>query len=366
MLEDSLRLLTREAEGNNPPAGGDPIYSEADVKKTFDLWKTLPYHEKKELFDGLSVFLKNSGHVLGSSMFEFTYENPEDQSKKKIVFTGDLGNSPSPLLSDAEIVDDADYLIMESVYGDRLHESADKRKDLLEDVIENTVNTGGTLLIPAFSLEKTQMLIFEINSLVEKKKIPSVPVFVDSPLAVKLTEIYKKYSKDFKYEVRDEIKKGDDIFQFPKLHFVGDAEESKAIKNISGPKIIIAGSGMSTGGRIVHHEINYLGDSRSTILFIGYQVAGSLGRQIQDGAKQVKIYGNIVDVNARIETITGYSSHRDSAGLFDFASYTADRVKKIFVTMGEPKSAMFLVQRLRDYLGIDAIAPNRGEVINLD
>ncbi len=356
MLEDSVKILGQEAVRN----GVLPLYEEKDVQKAFSFWKTIPYHQKTAIFPEFEVYIKDAGHVLGSSMYEILYNG------KKIVFTGDLGNSPTPLLRDTEDITDADYLIMESVYGDRNHEEKEQRKAKLEDVIEDTVKRKGVLMIPSFSLEKTQVILYEINDLIEEGRVLSLPVYIDSPLAIKITEIYKRYPQDFNPATQKLIKGGDDIFNFPKLHFTSTSDESKAIKMTPDPKIIIAGSGMSNGGRITHHELNYLPDPRNTLLLVGYQAVNTLGRQIREGAKSVTLFGQNVPVRARVEHIDGYSSHKDSEHLVEFAAKTADTVKKVFVVMGEPKSSLFLVQRLRDYYGIEAYNPMQGDSVILE
>lgn len=356
MLEDGLKLTTQDAARKNIPA----LYGSDDVKKTFNLWKTIPYHEKTRIASDFETFIKDAGHVLGSSMYEILYNG------KKIVFTGDLGNSPTPLLKDTEDITDADYLIMESVYGDRNHESREERRTKLEDVIEDTILKKGVLMIPSFSLEKTQVILYEINELIEEGRVQSIPVYIDSPLAIKITEIYKRYPVDFNPRTRALIKKGDDIFNFPKLHFTETSDESKAILQTPNPKIIIAGSGMSNGGRIMHHERNYLSHPENTLLLVGYQAVNTVGRHIGDGAKEVNIFGQRVQIRARVEHIDGYSSHKDSDNLFAFVENTADTVQKVFVAMGEPKSSLFLVQRLRDYLGVNAFAPKEGEKVTLE
>jgi metallo-beta-lactamase family protein len=356
MLEDSTRLLEQDAVRH----GVDPLYTEADRAKAFTMWKTIPYHTKTNITPEISVYLKDAGHVLGSSMIELSYND------RKIVFTGDLGNTPTPLLKDTEDVTDADYIVMESVYGDRNHEPSELRLAKFEDVIEDTINKKGVLIIPTFSLEKAQVLIYELNKLIENGRVPIVPVYIDSPLASKITEIYRHESEDFNPETKAAIKRGDDIFNFPKLFFTNTSEESKAIKHSQNPKIIIAGSGMSTGGRINHHEINYLPHKENTLLLVGYQAAGTLGRQIKDGAKLITIHGQTIPVNARVECIDGYSSHKDSDNLLEFVEKTSKTLKKAFVVMGEQKSALFLVQRMRDYFGIPAYHPEEGESVVLD
>lgn len=361
MLEDALKLTLQDSE----KTGRAPMYTAEDVHKTFTLWKTIKYHVSEELAPGYSVYLKDSGHVLGSSMFELTYTAEGDESKRKIVFTGDLGNSPTPLLRDTEDITDADYLLMESVYGDKNHEAREERLTRLEHILKDNYQRGGTLLIPIFSLEKSQELLFEIHKLFDEHKLPKMPVYLDSPLAIRLTEVYKKMSMDFNDEAKKEAHRHN-IFNFPGLKVVGTSEESKAIFNQPAPKVIMAGSGMSSGGRIQHHEAHYLSDPNSTIVFIGYQAVGTLGRAIEEGAKSVTIFGQNIPVVARIEKIDGYSSHKDSDHLVEFVEKTAKTVKKVFVAMGESGPSTFLAQRLRDYLGVKAFHPEEGESVILE
>lgn len=355
MLIDSLGVLTKEAEGDQK----EPIYTEQDVMQALSLWQTTNYHQPVVVGD-FSVVFRDAGHILGSSMVELTING------KKILFTGDLGNSPAPILKDTEKITDIDYLVMESVYGDRNHEDRGVRKNLLEDAVEDTVRRGGTLMIPAFSLERTQELLYELNDLIEHGRIPPVPVFIDSPLAIKVTTVYKKYQEYFNAQAQAIIKTGDDIFKFPNLKFTMSTDESKAIRNVAPPKIILAGSGMSNGGRIIHHEKAYLPDQKSTLLIIGYQVPGSLGRALQDGEREVRILGETVPVRAEIRSIHGYSAHKDSDHLLEFVANTADHVKKVFVVLGEPKASSFLTQRIRDYLGVSARMPEQNEKIEIE
>ncbi len=356
IMEDALGLLTREANQE----GVTPLYEEKDVIKAFSLWQTIPYHQEKVFDEGFSLYLKDAGHILGSSMFQFTFEG------KKIVFTGDLGNSPTPLLKDTETIEGANYVVMESVYGDRNHEPKDERRAKLQSVILDTISKQGTLIIPAFSLERTQVILYEINKLVESKMVPIIPVYVDSPLATKVTDIYRASTYLFNERAQKEIKEGDDLFNFPRLSFTVNPEESRAIDHAKSPKIIIAGSGMSVGGRVIHHEEIYLGDAKNTVLLVGYQTLGSVGHHLLQGAKKVTIHGVDIPVNARIESILGYSSHKDSDHLVEFAATAEGTVKKIFVAMGEPKASLFLVQRIRDSLGVDAVYPDRNKRYELN
>ena len=354
MLEDMANLVSRDTKYDL-----SKIYTTENIKKAMDMWKGLSYGEKIDEGD-FSFSFKDAGHILGSGMLEIIYNG------KKIIFTGDLGNSPSPLLPDTEIIKDADYLIMESVYGDRDHENRNERKKKLEQIIKDNYKRKGVLIIPTFSLERTQELLYEINSLVENNIVPAMPVFLDSPLSIKLTEIYLRSDKFFNKTAQNLIKSGDNLFDFPGLTKTPETEDSKDILKVPSPKIIIAGSGMSNGGRILHHEKNYLPDKKNILLLTGYQTMGTMGRIIQDGAKKVRIMGQDVFVRAKIVFIDGYSGHKDSSHLVEFVENTAENVKKVFVTMGEPKSSMFLAQRLNDELGIQAHAPDSGDHVFLD
>ena len=219
--------------------------------------------------------------------------------------------------------------------------------------------------MPSFSLEKTQEILFEIHKLMDHKEIPSMRIYLDSPLALKVTEISSKLRKDFNSEATIDSKKHD-IFAFPGLRISDSAEQSKMILKEPNPKVIMAGSGMSNGGRIIHHEANYLGDKNNTILFLGYQAVGTLGRKISEGASEVEIGDQLVKIAARIEHIDGYSSHKDSDHLIEFVKDTAETVKKVFVVMGETNASLFLAQRLRDYDGVNAVHPEEGDVVVLE
>ncbi len=359
LFSDTVKILENEARHE----GILPLYELADIAPTLVLWDTVPYHTIKELQDGVSVNFKDAGHILGSAMIELS------RNGHKMVFTGDLGNSPSILLKDTEEIIDANYIVMESVYGDRNHGPKDERTNKLKQVIQDVIKNKRTLIIPAFSLERSQMIIYEMNELFESGEIKQqIPVFLDSPLAIKITSIYKKYTEDFNDQVRADIKSGDDIFNFPKLKFIVQGGESHMIAKVPNPKIIIAGSGMSVGGRVILHEKHYVSNPNAEILFVGYQAVGSLGRQLQDGAKEVEIFGEKKDVRAKIESISGYSSHKDSDHLVEFIEKAAEaeKLKKVFCVMGEPKSSMFLVQKLRDNLGVDAVYPSFKQEVEIE
>jgi metallo-beta-lactamase family protein len=354
MLEDTINIL-----GHDKGSDLQKMYNKKALTEIMQLWEGVEMHEPFQ-YGPFKVNLKDAGHILGSCMYEFMLNG------KKLVFTGDLGNSPSPLLPDTEAITDADYMIMESVYGDRNHEARNERKKLLESYLEDNYKRKGTLVIPTFSLERTQELLYEINDLVENHRIPPMPIFLDSPLGIHLTSVYQKHSKYFNTKARDLISKGDNIFSFPGLKLTTETQESKNIFHAPNPKIVIAGSGMSNGGRVIHHELNYLPDKNNTLLLTGYQSMGTLGRHIEDGDKTVRILHEDVPVKANIAKISGYSGHKDSDNLVDFVQNTAETLKKLFVCMGEPKSSMFLAQRLRDNLGINAYPPKAGEKIEIE
>lgn len=355
MLEDTLRVIEREAKEDNH----DPLYREDAVERAMAQWKTVPY-DQDVIIGELHIRFRDAGHILGSAMLEIEHNG------KKLAYSGDLGNSPAPLLEDTKLLSGINYLVMESVYGDRTHEDRASRVHVLENVIEDTVSRKGVLMIPAFSVERTQDLLYELNELVEGKRIPEIPVFVDSPLAIKVTEVYRENDKYFNKETVADIRHGDDIFKFPKLRFTERSQDSIAIKDVPAPKIIIAGSGMSNGGRILHHERNYLSDPKSTLLLIGYQAVGTMGRALQEGIKKVRIFDEDVPVNAKIVAINGYSAHKDTNALLEFVGTMQDTVKKIFLVHAEPGVSLFFAQRVRDYLGIDTRIPKEGETIEID
>lgn len=356
MLRDAVKVMEYEHERY----GKKVLYDLGDVDNALALWKSVPWDETFTLPDGINARFADSGHILGSALVHLT------RNGKEIVFTGDIGNVPQPLLNPPVIPKNYDYMVMESVYGDRLHEEVKERTDLLKHYLEETMHRGGTLIIPAFSLERTQGMLLEINNLVESKATPAIPVFLDSPLAIAVTEVYRKYTSYLKTEVQAQIASGDDIYDFEGLSFTRTLKDSHEIDSVKGAKVIIAGSGMSHGGRIRRHELRYLDDQNCTVLLVGYQAVGSLGRLLNDGAKRVKIDGEWVKVKANIARIRGYSGHADRDQLVNFVAQGGEKAKQIFVTMGEERSSLFLVQRLRDYLGVNAVAPSQNEEVVIE
>ncbi len=350
LLIDSEHIIKEEAKRFHKKT----LYTIEDINGLMTHWQGLNYHEVIKV-GPFKVSLYNAGHILGSAIIVVEAEG------KRIIFSGDLGNSPSPLIGSTDVLEEADYCVVESTYGDRLHEDADKRKEILEDSIEDIVKSGGVLMIPAFAMERTQELLFEINNLVGAGRIPRVPIYIDSPLAIKLTAVYKKYENYYNLETLQTITRGDDIFNFPGLFTALTTEESKAINDVPAPKVIIAGSGMSNGGRILHHERRYLSDPKNVMLFIGYQSYGTLGRRILDGEKKVKIFDEEIEVNCKIVTMGGYSAHADQAQIMNWLYPMRESLKKIFMVHGEEKSALALAQKVADELAVKAVVPKVGE-----
>lgn len=344
MLKDSIGVLEKEAKRENEKI----LYTEEDVDRALELWEGKNSHQQIKVGD-FSIKLYDAGHILGSAMVVIDFNgNPSTLLRaSRIVFTGDLGNTNIILQKTTELIEHPTYFVMESTYGDRNHEN--KQRSLqLERVIEQTIKRKGVLMIPAFALERTQEILSEIADMMREGRIPLLPIYLDSPLSIKATAVYEKYL-------------GVKFFGFPNMHFSLTTEESKKINDVPQPKIIIAGSGMSSGGRILHHERRYLSDKNNTLLLVSYQAAGSLGRRIQDGASSVTLFGEEIPVRCHVETISGYSAHADRESLFEFVRTHSDTLKKVFLVHGEPKASLALVQRLRDYLGVDTIAPKYGD-----
>lgn len=355
ILRDSVGILGQDANRRGMAA----LYEDQDVDMTFSLIETLDYHIEKEVVPGLSVYLRNTGHILGSASVRIT-----DEEGTSLVLTGDIGNSPSPLLPDWEPVPDADALVMESVYGDRLHPPQAERIATLRDTLKRAIERGGTILIPAFSLERTQLMLYELSNFFAAKELPQVPVYLDSPLAIHVTEMYEKWGATyFKPAAEEEMRREKSLFEFPFLRKTLRPEESAGIRKVPNPKIIIAGAGMSHGGRIGRWEAQYLPDPSTTLVIVGYQAPGSPGRRMAEGAPQVRLGGADVKINAKVEILEGWSAHADRDELLKFAEAAlADkRPRAVFTALGEPAAERFLAQRIHDYLGGDAVVPETGQ-----
>ncbi|MFA6322780.1 MAG: MBL fold metallo-hydrolase, partial [Candidatus Buchananbacteria bacterium] len=329
MLLDSERVIAEEAQKLNQP----PLYSQADVLKITKNLSPLEYGQEVKINQDIKIRCRDAGHILGSAIFEIWIK--EDGQEKKLVFSGDLGNPPAPIVKDTELIDEADLVFVESTYGGIIHEPADERISKLRSAIIESAGQGGVLMIPAFALERTQEVLYELNELVENKEIPAMPIFVDSPLAIKATAVYKKYVEMYDDESKRLIASGDDLFNFPGLKYTPTVSDSKGINDVPGAKVILAGSGMCNGGRIPHHLKRYLSHKQNHLLIISYQAEGCLGRQLLDGAKKVLIEGEEVIVRAKVSAIGAYSSHADQPKLINWLKgFSKTKPKKVFIMHG--------------------------------
>jgi metallo-beta-lactamase family protein len=282
---------------------------------------------------------------------------------KKLLMTGDMGNN-SLLLKDADIPSDSDYVCMECVYGNRRHEGMETRSMELEQTILDNIQRKGTLVIPAFSIERTQEVLSEINDLVESRKMPVIPVYLDSPLSIEITHIFHHYKHLLKGSVQDKISRGDDVFSFPGLHMSHTRDESMEINHIPGPKIVIAGSGMVQGGRVMHHVKRYLEDPNNTIMMVGYQARGTTGNKLlREDRKTVTIGEAVLDINARVMNLGGYSAHRDVDALCEFVAKVKDNCKQLNLILGDEESLLGFKEIVKEKFNIDAYIPSRGEVL---
>lgn len=366
ILEDSVRVL----EEKSRRAGVLPVFAQNEVEHVMKHFETAEHNETKKLAWGLSFKFHDAGHILGSAVIELESEG------KKLIFSGDLGNGAMPLTPSPAVLNEGDYVFLESTYGDRNHEAISESRGIIENAVEDVVSQRGVLLIPSFALERTQQIIYHLNDLAERHKIPSLPVFVDSPLACAATDIYRRYSKYWSLEAKEKKGAGDDIFAFPGLKFTSSGKESKKINDIEPPKIIIAGSGMSQGGRILHHETRYLSGKNNILLLVTYQAPGTLGRRLADGEKTVEILDQEIEVSARVEKISGYSSHADQQFLMDWIKNfqkgicsknknASGCLKKVFVVHGEEKASQTLASLIRDEVGLESQTPQIGEEITI-
>ena len=379
MLPDSGHIQEQEIEWKNRKRvrKGEkplpPLYTAQDAIDCMKLFRPVNYDEIIEINENLHVRFNDAGHMLGSAIIEI-WAN-ENGKETKAVFTGDLGNNDIPLLSSPTMIETADYLVMESTYGGRLHIRNDDKAKLFLNIVSETLDKGGTVVIPSFAVGRTQEILYELNNLKESgdeefekkyKTLQSVPVYVDSPLAISATEIFKENMNLFDEETQEIIKRGDNPLEFPGLQFTRTAEESKALNEKNESSIIISASGMCEVGRIKHHLKHNLWNPKSTILFVGYQAPGTLGRRIVDGEKTVKIFGEEIAVNARIEYIEGYSGHADQEWLLNFIYSFITKPKHIFLVHGEPEGQLVLKEKILNTTNIPVTIPSRGETYELN
>ena len=369
-IEWKNRKRMREGKENLPP-----LYTAEDAYKCLEIFEPVKYDDIIEVDPNISIRFNDAGHMLGSAIIEIWAT--EDGKTTKAVFTGDLGNNDLPLLDAPTMISSADYLVMESTYGNRLHVRNDDKAELFLDIVSETLDKGGRVIIPSFAVGRTQEILYEIDKLKEEygqdpeffekyKKVMNVPVYVDSPLAISATEVFKKNTDLFEEEIKRKIISGDHPLEFPGLKFTQTAEESKELNMSTEPSIIISASGMCEVGRIKHHLKHNLWDPKSTILFVGYQAPGTLGRSIVEGAEKVKVFGEEIAVAARVEYIEGFSGHADQTWLLNFVNSFTNPPKHIFLVHGEPEGQEELKQKIEVDCKIPVTIPDFGESYNLD
>ena len=379
MLPDSGHIQETESEWKNRKRmrRGEkpipPIYTAEEAAKCLEIFEAVQYDKIIEITPEIHVRFNDAGHMLGSSIIELWVRG--DGKETKTVFTGDLGNNDIPLLSPLTMIEDTDYLVMESTYGSRLHVKNEQKAEIFLNVVSETLDNGGTVVIPSFAVGRTQEILYELNKLKEEKDdeefrrkyktLMKTPVYVDSPLAISATEVFSDNMDLFDEETKEEMAKGDNPLEFPGLQFTKTADESKALNEDPKPSIIISASGMCEVGRIKHHLKHNLWNPKSTILFVGYQAPGTLGYNIVNGAKTVKIFGEEIAVNARIEYIEGYSGHADQELLMNFIYSFIKKPKHIFLVHGEPESQDILRDKIEGETGLGVTIPEFGETYEL-
>lgn len=346
-----------------PPV--EPIYTVAQARASLRHLFRVNYGQPFDVLPGLQATLYDAGHILGSAITVLDIQ--EDGRRYRLCFSGDLGRRHLPILRDPEIVRDVDYLLIESTYGDSLHDTPIQAMDQLCAVVRKTYDRDGTVIIPAFAVGRTQDVIYDLHKLIQNGCLPTLPVYVDSPLATNVTKIFRRHPECYDQEMKQFLEQKEDPFGFYRLQYTRSVDESKALNRLEGPAIIISASGMCEGGRILHHLKNKIGDARNTVLFVGFQAPNTLGRKIVDGLKKVPIFGEPHTVRAEIRTIDGYSAHADRDELLDYLQQVirASEMKRVFCVHGDPEACQALADGIRG-LGVqDVVVPGRGQEVEL-
>lgn len=351
VLEDAFHIM----EENRQRLGEPVLYEKEDVKLVYEKFRGLGYHEQIEVAPGITTMFHEAGHILGSAYISIEAEG------KRIVFSGDIGNDNVPILPDTEVLSRADVVVCESTYGHTIHEPSTERQDKLKTYVERTIKADGTLLIPAFSIERTQELLYALNEILLHEIKTTVPIFLDSPMAIRATELYRHFKEYLQFDAPIFSDPDRDFFSFPNLRETLDTAASKAVNETPSPKVIIAGSGMMTGGRIMHHLMRVLPDPKSAVLIVGYQAARTLGRRLYEGAKSVKLYGHETEVKAAVEAIGAFSAHGDQAKLTRWLRPEDGVVSRVFLVHGDPETQDVFATHLRHELAADVEVPEFGK-----
>ncbi len=369
MLPDSAYLQEEDAHWANKKGFSKhkpalPLYTIRDAEKSLEQFRPAHYGLDIFLTDGLRIKFKDAGHILGSSFVDVKLTAAD--RKVRFLFSGDLGSPNRPILRDPVQVYDVDYLILESTYGNRLHtESHASRDEELARVINESVKRGGMLIIPSFAVERTQELLYYIRELEEKGRIPTVPLYVDSPMAIEATAVFERWASEYDFEAKLQLLAGKQLLRPRQARFLGKVEESKKLHELQGPAIIISASGMLEGGRVLHHLEHRLGNPANTVLFVGYQAEGTRGRAILNGKPEIKVHGKMIRVRAKIENITGFSGHADYNEALAWLMGFNRPPLKTFIVHGEPQASEALAAKIRKQFSWDVVVPELRQTFEL-
>lgn len=366
MQEEDAKFKARRhrREGRKGPHPEAPLYTKEDAEAVLPLFETVPYGTWTQVAHGVSAEFRDAGHILGSSVVSVRGE--VDGQTQTVLFSGDIGRENRPILRDPDPVEEADFVVMESTYGDRLHpEKPDDVEALLADAVNKTVERGGNLLIPTFAVERAQEILFHLNNLQRSKRIPRVMTFLDSPMAVEVTRVFRKHPEFFDHETLELVSGAASPFDMPGLKLVRTVDTSKSINYIKGSAIILAGSGMCTGGRIKHHLIHNVHRSECMVLFVGYQAQGTLGRLILDGRTPLRMLGQQRDIRCNIGRIHGFSGHADRNEMTEWVSQLKKPPRKVFVVHGDEEASSAFAKHLVDNLGWDVHIAKWRETVEL-
>jgi len=341
----------------------EPLYTMEDAERTLPLFRPVPYHTPHELEAGLNYECYDAGHILGSSFLKLT--DTSGAAPVRLLFSGDLGRPSLPIIRDPEPMVAADYLIMESTYGGRLHKSLSHVIHKLADVVNRTARRGGRIIVPAFAVGRTQQLVLLLHQLANQKQIPNIPIFVDSPLALNVTAVHRAHPECFNQETQGYLDSGEDPFGFGRLQYVRDAAESKKLNDLHGPFVVISASGMCEQGRILHHLRNNIEDPRNTVLITGFQAQDTLGRKLVEKWPEVRIFGEPMRVRAEISSLDELSAHADQREMLEWLRPLARGLRKVFLVHGEPQQAGVFAALLHSEYGLDAVAPTPGQSFDL-
>ena len=373
ILLDSAKIQEEDAEhkrkrherqGRKGPYPEVPLYTIEDAEACLPLFSHVEYRESVNLSDGVEATFYDAGHVLGSSIIRVKVR--QNSQERIILFSGDIGRPDRPIVCDPTVFDYADYVLIESTYGDRVHEEITDVEKTMGEVINETIKAGGNIIVPSFALERSQEMLYYINELRLKNKIPEFKVFLDSPMASRITKVFQNHPELYDKEMTELIKRHKSPFDLPGLQMAGTANESKAINEIRETIMVIAGSGMCTGGRVKHHLVNNISQSNNTIMFVGYQAVGTLGRSIVDGIKKVRILGIKRSIKAKIVRIQGFSAHADRNELLDWLKELDAPPRGVFVIHGEAKSAKSFGSFVKEQTGWQVSVPEYQDEIILD